>query len=372
LYQQDRVSIIGGGLAGLISAILLARKGWTVDLFEKKHYPFHRVCGEYISNETLPFLNKNGLFPGELGPQEITRLQLTSVNGKSAELSLDLGGFGISRYAFDNFLYKKALDAGVLVQCNTSVEGVQFNNNNFILKTSGSDHRSRLVIGAHGKRSKLDLQLNRDFIRRRSPYVGVKYHVRMDHPPGLIALHNFKDGYCGINNVEEGKTNICYLTHRDNTKHYGNIRDMEEHVLSKNPFLRTIFQKAELLFDKPEVINEISFETKKPVENHVLMTGDAAGMITPLCGNGMAMAIHSAKIVAEWSDKFLKKEITREAMEQGYKRDWSKEFSTRLWAGRQVQRLFGSEGASGIAVNIARYVKPVAGLLVRQTHGRFF
>jgi hypothetical protein len=86
----------------------------------------------------------------------------------------------------------------------------------------------------------------------------------------------------------------------------------------------------------------------------------------------MAMAIHSAKIAAEWSSKFLRNEITRQAMESGYAREWTKLFANRLWVGRQVQRLFGSEGASNMAVNIVRNVKPVANFLVRQTHGDIF
>jgi len=372
LYPQDSVSVVGGGLAGLISATLLSRKGYSVTLFERKQYPFQRVCGEYISNETLPFLKKNGLFPEEFSPENITTLQLTSVNGKSAEISLDMGGFGISRYTFDHFLYRKALDAGVTIHCNTSVENIEFRDDDFILKTSGGENHAKLVIGAYGKRSKLDHTFNREFIRRRSPYLGVKYHVRIDHQPGLIALHNFKDGYCGISNVEDGKTNLCYLSHRDNMKKYGSIRDMEQGLLSKNPFLHSIFRNAMFLNDTPEVINEISFETKKPVEHHVLMTGDAAGMITPLCGNGMAMAIRSAKIVAEWSDKFMRKEITREALERSYEKEWTREFAGRLWTGRQVQRLFGGEGTSNFAVNLAKHVKPVANFLVRQTHGGIF
>ena len=70
---------------------------------------------------------------------------------------------------------------------------------------------------------------------------------------------------------------------------------MERQVLLKNPHLKRIFSEADFVFGRPEVINEISFETKDPVENHILMAGDAAGMITPVCGNGMAIAIHSGK-----------------------------------------------------------------------------
>jgi len=352
------VLIAGGGLAGLIASILLKRRGWTVKLYEKKRYPFHRVCGEYISNETVPFLETHGLFPQKFHPEAIKKLQLTSVNGKSAELNLDLGGFGISRYTLDDFLYHIAMDAGVEV-IHENLERL--------------DHaRARVILCAHGKRSKLDYDLDRDFVHRRSPYVGVKYHIKIDHRPGLIALHNFKDGYCGISNIEDGKTNLCYLTHRSNLKTYGDVRKMEENVMFRNPFLKSIFERAEFLFDKPEVINEISFASKKPVENHMLMIGDAAGMITPLCGNGMAMAIHSAKISADWVDRFLKGEIKREEMEEGYGKQWKALFAKRLWTGRQVQRLFGAETASDFAVNLVRNVKPVANFLVRATHGDSF
>jgi hypothetical protein len=74
---------------------------------------------------------------------------------------------------------------------------------------------------------------------------------------------------------------------------------MERNILWKNPHLKQIFLEAEFLYDKPEVINEISFSPKKQIENHIIMIGDTAGLITPLCGNGMAMAIHGAKLISE-------------------------------------------------------------------------
>jgi menaquinone-9 beta-reductase len=143
-------------------------------------------------------------------------------------------------------------------------------------------------------------------------------------------------------------------------------------VLYRNPFLKNIFQHSEFLFDRPEVINEISFETKGAVENHVLMAGDAAGMITPLCGNGMAMAIHGAKIVSDYTMLFCRGQITRADMEKEYHKKWTTLFAKRLWAGRTIQNLFGDEWTSDFAVNLARYAKPVARYLVAQTHGQPF
>jgi len=218
----------------------------------------------------------------------------------------------------------------------------------------------------------MDISLDRNFIRKRSPYAGVKYHIRTDHPADLISLHNFKDGYCGLSQIEEGKYTLCYLTHRNNLKKFGSIKEMEEKVLYKNPFLKTVFQNSEFLFERPEVINEISFATKSPIENHVLMAGDAAGMITPLCGNGMAMAIHSAKILSELVVDFVNGKLTRSQLETSYSTSWNSNFARRLWAGRQIQRLFGNEWSSNLAVNLMRKSKPVAELIISQTHGAPF
>lgn len=369
---MKRVIIIGGGLAGLVTAIQLARAKVRVQLFEKKKYPFHRVCGEYISNEVVPYLRTHNLFPNSFGPSSITRFLLTSTDGNSAHLPLDLGGFGISRYAYDNWLFQIALSEGVQVHQQEEIVDVRFVKNNFEINSQLAVYNSDVVIGSFGKRSKIDLAMGRSFVKKRSPYVGVKYHIKYDHPEGLIALHNFQDGYCGVSNVENGITNLCYLTHRDELKRLGSIKKLEKTILYQNPFLKKIFENADFLFDQPETINEISFETKQPVENHVLMNGDAAGMVTPLCGNGMAMAIHSAKILSELVPQYCQDEISRPALESLYSRKWRQQFETRLWAGRQIQRLFGSTIASNLAVSLARNLKPVARYLISKTHGTPF
>ena len=76
------VIIIGGGLAGLTSAIHLAKANYNVLLFEKNAYPKHKVCGEYVSNEVLPYLNYLGFNPFEFGAKRIREFELTTHNNK--------------------------------------------------------------------------------------------------------------------------------------------------------------------------------------------------------------------------------------------------------------------------------------------------
>ena len=102
-------------------------------------------------------------------------------------------------------------------------------------------------------------------------------------------------------------------------KKHKNINDFQENVVFKNKFLKQIFKQTTPIFEKPLSISQISFETKKPVENHMIMCGDSAGMIHPLCGNGMSMAIQSAQIASKLILNYLKgTQTTRHQLEKSY------------------------------------------------------
>ncbi len=365
------VLIIGGGIAGLVNAFLLSRAGLKVLVIESKNYPFHRVCGEYVSNEVKAFLEVNGLFPAELHPASVSRFMLTSVKGRSATMPLDLGGFGISRYAFDHFLYQKSRSAGSEFLLNKKALEIKFEEDRFCVGLNdGSQVVGKLVIGAFGKRSKIDQHLERPFLEQSSDFIGVKYHIKTDFLSDTIALHNFEGGYCGISQIENNLFNLCYLGTRRQLKKYGDIKTMEHAVLMRNPWLRQIFERAEFVSGNPLVINEISFKPKDPVVNHVLMSGDAAGLITPLCGNGVAMAIHSAKILSTLIFGFFDNTRDRVQLERDYRHLWHQHFAVRLWVGRKTQNLFGGVFMSNLSVDLIRQVKPVAKLIMRYTHGK--
>lgn len=365
--------MIGGGLAGLVSALGLAKAGLQVILVEKKAYPFHRVCGEYISNEVLPYLRKLGVELSSLAPARINHFLLSSPSGNTLHAKLDLGGFGLSRYSLDNYLYELAQQQGVQFLLQQTVQDVSFAANLFTARLSGGGTiTARVAIGAFGKRASLDRQLNRSFFRARSPYIGVKYHIRHNAPRNLISLHNFADGYAGTSAIEDGKHCLCYLSTRENLKKHGSIPAMEKAILHRNPLLRQIFAEAEFLYPQPEVINEISFATKTCVENHLLMCGDAAGMITPLCGNGMAMAIHAAKLVTEQVKLYFANGQNRQQLEQQYTLAWKKQFESRLRLGRTVQQLFGSPILSEVAVGALRGIPPAVQFIMQRTHGQPF
>jgi flavin-dependent dehydrogenase len=376
LQTDFDVIVAGGGLAGLTASILLSRQGKRVLLIEKKTYPFHKVCGEYVSNEVLQFMKSIGFDPFSYGASRISKLRISTPSGKSIYSNLDPGGFGLSRFKMDDAIYHLALKNGVQVISSTKIIAISFHENCFHVKTNGDElFTSNLVIGSYGKRDAIDKKLNRNFIQSHTGYMGVKYHVRTDYPLDEVGLDNFNGGYCGIVKIEEDKYNICYLYKRNNNIRFNSVRELEENVLFKNPVIRKIFSNAEFLFGQPEVINEISFAPKEPVADHIFMCGDAAGLITPLCGNGMSMAIYSAKILSELiaDSKIADKGISlfeRTRLEENYRRTWNKNFNRRLVVGRMIQKLFGNPLVTGTGIRCIHAIPPLERWLISATHGR--
>ena len=368
------VAIAGGGLAGLTMSIHLARKGYHVVVFEKEQYPFHRVCGEYISLESWDFLQSLGVDLNALNVSSIKRLQVSAVNGQSFEQELPLGGFGVSRYKLDHSLAQIAKQSGVVLFEQTRVNEINFSNDEFNIQSTRGNFKSKVAVGCFGKRSNLDVKWKRPFVlakkNKLNNYIGVKYHIRYNFPDDLIALHNFKKGYCGISKIENEQYCFCYLTVADNLQNSGNdIKKMEQTILSANPHLKKIFDECEMLWKEPVVISQISFDKKNLIEDHVLMIGDAAGMITPLCGNGMSMALHASKIAGEQIHEFLKGTISRGIMEQNYSAKWNKLFSKRLRTGRMLQRLLNDPRLTNLVIGLSRYFPSLIRTLVKKTHG---
>jgi flavin-dependent dehydrogenase len=305
----------------------------------------------------------------------IKRLLVTSPNGESIHASLPLGGFGISRYKLDAALAEIARNSGVTLLEHTKVHDIQWDGVAHRVQTSAGTFSAKVAAACYGKKSNLDVKWKRSFTQDNptTNYVGVKYHVLADLPEEEIALHNFPGGYCGISKIEENRYCLCYLTSSENLKNNKqSIPDMEKNVLKQNPVLKKIMNKMTLISEEPVTIAQISFSRKTQVEEHVFFIGDAAGMITPLCGNGMSMALHASKLATESIEYFLSGRFTREAMEKSYQKNWNLIFSRRLRTGRIIQRFFGNKFWS---VAIVRALKPfpfIIQALIRQTHGSPF
>ena len=369
--KSKKVLIIGGGLAGLTAAIHLAKSGIAVTVIEKHSYPRHKVCGEYISNEVLPYFDWLGLDLTGIKATTITDLRFSTVAGHVITTTLPLGGFGISRFALDEYLYQEALSNGCQIIID-QVENVDFDKDIFTISTqSNQTFTADLVLGAFGKRSNIDLKMKRAFMDRKSKWLAVKAHYLANITNNMVSLHNFDGGYCGVSKVENDVVNVCYLVNYDAFKKYKNITDFQEFVMTKNPHLKDLFTNSNLLFEKPLTISQISFDKKQAVEDHIIMIGDTAGLIHPLCGNGMAMAIHSAKIASELIIKYNNNTIeSRAALEKEYQKKWKHTFNKRIQAGRFLSLILENKTSANLVLKMVTTFKFILPYIIKQTHGK--
>ncbi|RYY53924.1 MAG: NAD(P)/FAD-dependent oxidoreductase [Chitinophagaceae bacterium] len=372
MVPEKNVLVIGGGLAGLTAALHLNKSGMDVTLIERHGYPRHKVCGEYVSNEVLPYFDWLGVDFRSLAPSNLHTLRYTTLSGRAVECGLPLGGFGLSRYAMDQLLYRVALARGVKVIFD-AVREVGYHNDRFSVATaSGSIYKAAMVLGAFGKLSALSKK-GKNTDRSSSPSVGVKAHYRYDgdFPTGEVSLNNFSGGYCGVSMVENRQLNICYLADYASFRKSGGIKNFQQNVLNRNRFLKEVLERSTILGQGPISVGQLSFASQPAVQDHMLMIGDTAGLIHPLCGNGMAMAVGSAKLSCELVVGYLRDGlINRREMETGYQKAWKDAFGGRMWAGRMLSGLGKSTVLQGLAMEAVGRFPLLLKKMIESTHGK--
>ena len=369
--MKTEVAIIGGGLAGLTAAIDLNHRGFSVLVIEKKQYPQHKVCGEYLSAEVLPYFQQLGIDLRALQQNQVRRFRLYAPSGRFVEQELPLGGLGIRRYTLDQHLYQLAETQGVAFMLSTQINQVAMAGDKFILHTKkGAAIEAKVVIASFGKRANLDRSLRRSFVQEPADYVGIKFYLYADFPVDLVTLYNFQGGYAGAVQVEDGSIDIAYLCQAKQLQKAGGIQELEEKILYENPAIQQLFQAGKREPQPPIAISNVSFLPKRQVVQGMLMVGDAAGMIPPLAGNGMAMGIHGAKLAAAAAGKFLHQKIDRQQMEAEYQSNWNKTFAQRLRWGRRLHEFMGKPLVSEWAVRSLGLTPSLLKPIIRFTHGK--
>lgn len=343
--MMNEAAIVGGGLAGLSAAITLAQAGARVTLFEAKTYPYHRVCGEYLSPECGHVLAALGV--GEtiraLAPPAMHTAAITTPDGTTWEGVLPPGGIGLSRYALDDLLADRARALGVEVCQGTTITAIDGNlASGYTLRArrpaGGADHAARVVLCAHGKRGALDRALSRPFLKTPQPYIGLKAHYDGPPLPGRVELHTFDGGYCGLSHIEGGRTNLCLLARTEAFQANGTdgIDGFIAWIASQNAHMRCWLDQAVRVTEWSS-IHQVPFVFKERAIREMLMVGDAAGLIAPLAGDGMGMALQGGQMAAAHTLDYLTGRVSSEAFAPGYAAAWGTRFASRLRLGRFLQ-----------------------------------
>jgi flavin-dependent dehydrogenase len=379
------VAVVGGGPAGCSTAITLAAQGATVVLFEAKTYPHHKVCGEFLSPECSGELDQLGLTASiqALHPVSIETARIIAPDGTAWGTRFPGMAIGLSRAALDAAMARQAVVCGAVVREATNVIAVRGNlTDGFTVSTrsrgASESIRARAVIAAHGKRSALDRTLNRSFLGRPQPFISLKTHVYGPPIPHRVDLYSFPGGYCGMSEVEDGTINVCLLAHESvfqgaqNGRNQGasEIATFLHWMQAENPRLGHWLEQAESVlpaFERWLSIAQVSFARKQTVVDDVLMVGDAAGLIVPLAGDGIAMALQSGRLAGECTMDFLEGRLTPNVLCRLYNRRWQRQFAARLRLGRALQPIMLRPGLLSLGLKALMAYPALGAYLINHT-----
>jgi len=368
--------VVGGGLAGCSVALQLARQAHDVLLLEKSTYPRHKLCGEFLSPEAQSSLKHLGVLEAvhDAGSASLTRARLTGPRGTESAHALPGTALGLSRYRLDQLLYRQACQAGVDGRPGTRATSVRGSvDEGYVVDAGGETVEARLVIGAYGRRGLLDRTLDRPFLQQSSPYVAFKAHFAGDHDisdPGTIELHTAPGGYCGVGPVEKGRLNVCWIGRTDALTDAGGTPEaMLNETLCKNPKLDKRLGPLCRVSDRYEAVSQVPLMPKSRFAGDVCMVGDAAGMIAPLCGDGMAMALAAADLLAPLADDLLAERRPPTSFRTTYERQWTRTFGRRMRIGRWVHTAAFRPTLTRTLLRTCSALPPLARWLIRATRG---
>ncbi|MBC7811579.1 MAG: hypothetical protein H7175_10550, partial [Burkholderiales bacterium] len=332
-------------------------------------YPHHKVCGEFLSPECTPILDTLGMTAAlnDLHPITIDTICLTAPDGTTWQTALP-GALGLSRYALDHALAKQAAVLGVDVREATNVTNIAGSfSKGFDVQTRSETVRARTVIATHGKRGALDRTLNRRFLRQQQPFVGLKAHFHGPPIPNRIELHAFPGGYCGLSETESGAANVCLLVRESVFQAHDGIATFIDWMAGQNPRLGAWLSQAESISERWLSIAQVPFVNKQAVENDVLMAGDSAGLIVPLAGDGIAMALRAGSLAAAHVADYVAEQISADDLRRSYTTAWRGEFTTRLRLARVLQTIVLRPSLLAMGLRLLNAVPALGDFIVTHT-----
>jgi flavin-dependent dehydrogenase len=285
--------IAGGGLAGGAAAALLAQGGLRPLLLERTAGEHDKVCGEFLSTEAQAHLAALGLDATRLGGSPIDRVRLVSGH-RVAEARLPFTALGLTRRRLDAALLDHAAAAGAKVERGVTVRQID----GTALATSGGDLLPATLLLATGKHdvrgSKRHTALDH--------LIGFKQYYRADAATlaalaGMIEIVLFDGGYAGLQRVEDGVVNLCLLVGRARFDAAGGGDRLLADLL-REPHLARRLGSATPLLDRPLTISGVPYGFVHRGSDSAFRLGDQAGVIPSFSGDGMSIALHSARLAA--------------------------------------------------------------------------
>jgi flavin-dependent dehydrogenase len=285
-------------------------------LLEEKHMPREKVCGEFITPECFPTLERAGVVDRLLGEgaRKITRLGLIASNGRRIESEIsrlsdiEPWAMSLSRSRFDHVLMDRARELGAdcregvaVKRCINGTGGAVGVEAMLLPEGVSVTFRAPIVIDASGRNSRLTVTRDeRAAGRRGSRLYGLKAHLAdVEGICDQVELYFFPQGYGGLSLVEGELVNLCFIAQEGAfARACGDPTKIIEETIKKNRLARERLRRARIV-GAWHSTGPLSFGKRALSRGGVLAVGDASGMIDPFTGTGIQIALRTGELAAQ-------------------------------------------------------------------------
>lgn len=359
LAEHFDLAVIGGGPAGTAAAITAARAGVRVALFDAKGFPRHRVCGEFVSAESLGVLS-DLLRDSPSGQRLIdsapslrrTRLFLGT---RMIEAPVEPAAVSITRYNLDAALWSAAQSAGVTTRSHCEVASIG-GEGPFQLMSSSAVYRADALVIAAGRWS----QFTPDRVVPAGPkWIGVKGHFHEANPAPSSDLYFFDCGYCGVQPVSADVVNVCAMVRSDCATSLQDVFALHPRLSQRASSWTAVMQ--------PVTTSPLIYRQPRPTQENKLFAGDAAAFIDPFVGDGISIALRSGRVAAQCLSRLFRGDAGLTECAANYDAEYFRQFAPLLSAASRVRSLLSLQGLARVAVFELLRLPGLIPLMIRKT-----
>jgi geranylgeranyl reductase family protein len=306
--------IVGAGPAGAALATRLARDGCSVALLDRQRFPRDKVCGDLVSAKGMKMLDELGCY------EHIARRGFVPIRAAQAYLDGRFlveaplptlpnqpgAGHAVPRYELDEVLFRNAVTAGAHATENCTVVNYEVGRS-LVTVSAEIDGRpqrflSRLIVGADGASSVVARQAGMEVRDARHVQLTTRAYcrgLRLEHAI-LLFDENFFPGYGWIFPINDSLANIGV----------GMVKEsLQRDSLRLRRFYQRLVQLAREIAREQGADIELTRPAGWPIKTYGgarrnyfdrgLLIGDAGSFVDPISGEGIPLALTSAKLAAQ-------------------------------------------------------------------------
>jgi len=358
--------VVGGGPAGCAASITAARAGARVLQMERGRFPRHKVCGEFVSAESLELLRQLVSHDHAQLVTHAPKIPRTRIFLDKAELVGEVAppAASITRFDLDHALWNSAIQSGVDAREDRAVLSIS-GTGPFLVNTAGGPFEAKAVINATGRWSNLTSAAMRAGASGEC-WIGIKAHFREPRSSQSVDLYFFKGGYCGVQPVSASQNgsgtvvNACAMVHAEAARTLQDVFSAHPALLERSRYWTPTMDPvttSPLVFHQPEIVH-----------NSMLQVGDAATFVDPFIGDGISLALQSGALAAQCLAAFLKGKCSLAQATSDYCAAYQRRLSRVFRNSSRLRRLLRWPSiVRKPALSILQRTPAITSMLVRMT-----